>query len=159
MFLQSQSRRTNRRGAVTVEFAVVAPVFLVILLGVAEASRLYEMQGQMASAAREGARIAAMDREGILQPGQTTNDKVIADVRNILTANGLPGDELVIRITEADDPDTDFDLDDSDNDLRLFQLRIELPYSAVNPYGVPGVDETSLGASVVFRNARSTLVQ
>jgi len=140
-----------------VEFAVVAPVFMIILLGVAEASRLYEMQGKLASAAREGARLAAMDRDGVLRSGQTTNEKVIEDVENILRANGIDPDSVEVEITEVDDEDTDFDLDDPDNQYELFQLRIEIPYT--NPYGVPGADESFVGAMVVFRNARSSLVQ
>ncbi len=156
--LTKRRRRKERRAAVTVEFAVVAPIFLIILLGVAEASRLYDQQNQLSIAAREGARLAAMDRSDLLEDGQSTNDKIIDDVKNMLAANGITNENIEVKISHIDDADEEFDLDDPDNYLELFQLRIELPYGSSNPYGVPASDEMMLGASVVFRNARTSLV-
>lgn len=54
--MRSQPRKSarKRRGAAAVEFAFVAPVFITILMGVAEASHLFEAQNQLAVAVREG---------------------------------------------------------------------------------------------------------
>jgi Flp pilus assembly protein TadG len=148
--------KSERRGAVTVEFAVVAPVFLVLLLGLSEASHLIETQSMMESAAREGARLAAMDRQDLeYSKNQSTNQKISSDVLNILSSCGLPKNKIKVSITEVDDSSQQFDLDDPANDLRLFQLQVELPYSDINKFEVPGAEKYTLGARVVFRNSRA----
>jgi len=148
-------RSPARRGAVVVEFAFLAPVLLVILFGLVEASRLVNVNNLLANAAREGARMAALDRNDLLGEGQTTNDKITNDVKNFMEAAGLPGDEINVEILDADNPDLPFDLDDPDNDLELFVLRVELPYAAVNPAAPPGMSDLVLSSEVVFRNARA----
>jgi Flp pilus assembly protein TadG len=149
------AKKQSRRGTVTVEFAFIIPVFLVILLGMTEGSRLLEIQNALATAAREGARLAAMDRNEITNPGQTTNQKITADVQNFLVSTGLPGGDLDIRIAEVNDANTTFDLDDPANDLRLFQLHVAVPLSAISTFQIPGADQYTVGAKVVFRNGRA----
>ncbi len=144
--------RDSRRGAVAVEFALVSPLFVTILLGTAEVSRLFDVRNQMAIAAREGARLAATDREGLLRGGQSTNQKIEQDIRNYLDANGLSGDDFDIFIVNARDRKTPFDLDDAANGGRLFELRIEFPYGGSG-------SEFALSVKVVFRNARATIIR
>jgi len=144
-----------RRGAVAVEFAFLAPVLLVILFGLVEASRLVNLKNLLSSAAREGARMAALDRNDLVAEGQTTNDKITNDVQNYMDAAGLPGDQVNVEILDADNADLPFDLDDPENDLELFLLRVELPYVAVNPAAPPGMSDLILSSEVVFRNARA----
>lgn len=71
---QSTNPLRVRRGAATVEFALVAPVFLTMILGVTEVSRMFEMQNQLQVAAREGARTGVMDRTGLTSAGQMVTD-------------------------------------------------------------------------------------
>ncbi len=142
------------------EFAIVAPVLLTVVLGVAQASCLYETQNILANAIREGARLASMDRSGIVPQGMSTNDKIIQDIQNFLTANGFAGDEVTVSITDPDNDLIPFDLDDPDNDLELFKVTIELPYGAMNNYiQLPNADEIYLSADLTFRNNRASLVQ
>ena len=56
------SRRTasNERGAAAVEFALVLPILLLLVLGLIEFSRLYNTQISLSNAAREGARSMAI---------------------------------------------------------------------------------------------------
>jgi len=150
---------SKRSGAAAIEFAVIAPLFISIMLGVSEASHLFQLQNQLALAAREGARLAAMDRTGMLAEGQTTNQKVTADVRNFLTANGLPGDAAEVSIIHAYQPTKTFNLDDPSNDLKLFELRVNLPYDAVEGFGGTSLSEWTLSAKVVFRNSRAVIIQ
>lgn len=152
-------RQSDRKGVATVEFAFVVPIFLVLILGMIEVSRLLDTQNQVAVAAREGARLAAMRREGLLDEGQSINDKVADDIRHILTSNGLNGDAADIFIVNAEDRTTEFDLDDPDNDLELFELRIEIPYSAFNSHVIELPESMDIVSSVVFRNGRSKIVQ
>jgi Flp pilus assembly protein TadG len=150
---------TKRRGAAAIEFAFVAPIFVTIALGVSEASRLFEAQNQLATAVREGARLAAMDRTGLLAEGQTTNSKVASDINNYLTANGLPGDQVDVFIVDPTDHTTPFDLDDPVNDLELFEVRVDVPYSALTGAGGSSTSQWTLSAKIVFRNARAAIVQ
>ena len=148
--------RSWRRGAVTVEMAVVAPVFVAVVVGMVETSHLFDLHSQLSLAARHGARLAAMDRTGLLQNGQSTNAKITSDIQNLLTANGLPGDEAAVYIVDAIDHTTPFDLDAAANRLRLFELRVELPYDR-RIGAEPG--RFNMVGKVVFRNASGSLIQ
>ncbi|HEX8511258.1 MAG TPA: TadE family protein [Propionibacteriaceae bacterium] len=54
-------RRQNReRGAAAVEFALVVPLLLMLMLGIAEFGRAYSTQTILSGAAREGVRVMAL---------------------------------------------------------------------------------------------------
>ena len=55
--------------------------------------------------------------------------------------------------------DSAFDLDDPANDLELFQLRVELPYSEIRPLIIWGGENLVLTSALTFRNARAEMVQ
>ena len=152
-------RESRRRGAVTAEFAFVAPTLLLITMGVTEASRLFEVQTQLSTAAREGARIAAMSRDGILSAGDQTNEKIVDDVKNFLSASGLPKDQITVTITDNDNPSTEFDLDNTANDLKLFRLKVSIPISAVTSSTLAGASSAELSTTLVFRNAQASITQ
>jgi Flp pilus assembly protein TadG len=149
----------SRPGSVTVEFAVVAPVFLFTALGVTQASRLYETKAQLSTAAREGARIAAMSRDGILSAGGQTNAKIATDVINFLKAAGLPEDQITVSIKDHESPQVDFNLDDPANDLKLFRLTVSIPSTAVSSLAITGGGNSDLSATLVFRNAQAAIGQ
>ncbi|WP_309108599.1 pilus assembly protein [Arthrobacter sp.] len=52
--------RASERGAVAVEFAILAPVLVMILLGIMEFGRAYNAQVTLTNAAREGVRVMAI---------------------------------------------------------------------------------------------------
>ena len=52
--------RASERGAVAVEFAILAPVLVMILLGIMEFGRAYNAQVSLTNAAREGVRVMAI---------------------------------------------------------------------------------------------------
>jgi Flp pilus assembly protein TadG len=53
-------RGARERGAVAVEFALVLPIFLGLVLGIAEFGRAFNIQVSLSEAARETARYAAI---------------------------------------------------------------------------------------------------
>jgi len=57
-------KRTLRRGATAVEMALVAPVFVTILVGMIEAARVGMVCQLLTTAAREGCRVAVLDGMG-----------------------------------------------------------------------------------------------
>jgi len=159
MHRRTTPRRKTCRGCAAVEMAMVAPVLLLVLLGTVETCRMCDVTSRLTTAAREGARLAAMDRSDIVAEGQTTNDKIISDVQGFIASSGLPVDQATVVIAEMDDPDTEFDLDDPANELGLFQVRVTVPYSAVNPLAPSPWDQYLLVGRVVFRNAQASMVQ
>jgi Flp pilus assembly protein TadG len=150
--------RRGRRGAVAVEFAVIAPILLSITVGMLELSRVYSVQNTLETAAREGARFASLDRTGMLMNGQTANEKLINDVKNFLAATGIAKADITVQVVDAETGAT-FDLDDEDNDLKLFEIKIDVPYSKVSLSPVKHYHAYNLSAALTFRNGRATLSQ
>jgi hypothetical protein len=147
----------NRNGAVAVEFAIVAPLLVAIVLGMIELGRAFEMQNLLEVAAREGARFASMDRDGMLEPDESANDKLIEDVKNFLASNGIPRADIDVRVRDFENPEAEFDLDDPNNDLKLFEVSIEVPWSSMALRAVSPSDDHPLTGRVVFRNGRATI--
>ncbi len=55
--------RASERGAVAVEFAILAPVLIMLLLGIMEFGRAYNVQVSLSNAAREGVRVMAISND------------------------------------------------------------------------------------------------
>jgi Flp pilus assembly protein TadG len=78
-----QTRRRPRRGAVTVETALVLPLVLLFLMGILEYGRYVMMLQLITNAAREGARYAMTHSDPVVING-TTYGNATADVTNII---------------------------------------------------------------------------
>jgi Flp pilus assembly protein TadG len=83
-----RSCRRNRRGAAVVEFAVVAPVFFLLVFGIIEYGRMVMVQQLITNASREGARRAVLD-------GATTTE-VTTVVGNYLASGGIHGATVTV---------------------------------------------------------------
>ncbi|WP_353827910.1 TadE/TadG family type IV pilus assembly protein [Agromyces sp. SYSU T0242] len=57
------SRRRNDRGAAAVEFALIIPVLVLLVLGIMEFSRLYNQQISLTNAARAASRVMAISND------------------------------------------------------------------------------------------------
>jgi hypothetical protein len=150
-------RNANRRGAVAVEFAIVAPVLLAIVLATIQVGRAFEMQNMLEVAAREGARFASMDRDELLDPSEDATEKLKEDVENFLAANDVPRDSVTVEVKDFENPEDDFAIDDPANDLKLFTVEISVPWSSVSIMPVSAGSDHALTANVVFRNGRATI--
>ena len=64
----------KQRGAAAVEFAVVAPVFVLLLFGMIEYGRMVMVQQMLTNATREGARRAVLDGSTAAQVRTTVKD-------------------------------------------------------------------------------------
>jgi len=76
-------QRARRRGAALVEFAMIAPIFFLMVLGLIEFGRAMMVQAQMTAAAKAGARAGSFD-------GSQSSD-VTSAVNNYLSAAGISG--------------------------------------------------------------------
>ena len=75
MILSSGSRkRSTRRGVAAVEFALVAPLFFTLILGIIEFGRMMMVQEILVNAAREGARAAILPGETDAQVTTTVSN-------------------------------------------------------------------------------------
>jgi hypothetical protein len=156
----SQQLDARRSGVAATEFAIVLPLFLTLILGILEIGRSLETSTTMYSALREGGRLATLDYDLVLTAGTTANDKVIQDIRNFLTASGLPGDDFDITIThaEGDSEGATFDLMEEDNQLELFKISCDIEYSEISIFPFKFMDGQTLRSSLVFRMGRVTQI-
>jgi Flp pilus assembly protein TadG len=58
-------RLRSERGASAVEFAFIAPLLILLVLGIAEFGRAFQVQGTLSAAAREGVRTMALQNNQI----------------------------------------------------------------------------------------------
>ncbi|MFO0950153.1 MAG: TadE family protein [Isosphaeraceae bacterium] len=78
---QKRGGRRRRRGASRWNWALVAPVFVAMLMGILESSRLGMVAQLLTTAAREGCRVAVLN-------GSTQND-VQTRVNAVLSGSGI----------------------------------------------------------------------
>lgn len=88
------SCRRKRRGAAAVEFAVVAPLFFLLVFGMIEFGRAIMVQRVLTNASREGARVAVLDS------ATPTAGTVTSTVTNYLQNVGLTGGSVTINPAE-----------------------------------------------------------
>src|SRR6478672_6393558 len=79
-------RLRSERGAAVVEFALVVPILLALVIGIAEFGRAYFIHATMAGAAREGVRAMALANPSSGGPGAATTKAQAS-----LSAAGLTG--------------------------------------------------------------------
>lgn len=129
--------RRNRQGAAAVEFAIVAPVFFMMVFGMIEFGRAIMVQQVLTNASREGARV------GVLDSATPTRTQVISTVTTSLQAAGITGATITVTPTEPTsagygDPVT---------------VAVSIPFSSVSwlpaPWFLGG--DTQLRASTVMR--------
>lgn len=105
MTMQRSHRRRRTRGQAMVEFALVAPMFFLLLFGIIEAGRFIFYYETLSHATREGARYAIVNGANTLgcptgpaAPGSsacdTAGDNVVARVRQ--TAFGVPSTSISV---------------------------------------------------------------
>jgi Flp pilus assembly protein TadG len=73
--------RDRRRGTAAVEFALVAPLFVLLVFGMIEYGRMVMVQQLLVNAAREGARVGVLDG--------STGTSVTTAVNNYLSPAGI----------------------------------------------------------------------
>ena len=143
--LEKSSRmcRKHRRGAAAVEFAIIAPVFFLLILGMIEIGRGVMVQQIITNASREGARLAVL-------PG-TTSQEVIERVDGILNSSGISG-AITEILNESGSPMTPQDIAYGE----VLKVVVTVPFSSVS--WLPGADkylaDADLTASTTMRGER-----
>jgi Flp pilus assembly protein TadG len=85
-----QRRRNDRRGTSAVEFAFIAPVFFMLVIGMIEFGRAMMVQQALTNAARQGARLATLDSTNN-SSNPTPASLVTTEVNQALSAASISG--------------------------------------------------------------------
>src|SRR5579885_2495949 len=86
--------RAGRPGAATVEFAVVAPVFFLLALGIIDVGRGLMVQHLMQNAARQGCRAGILPSNG--------NAEITAAVTGALQPAGISSESITVTVGVKD---------------------------------------------------------
>ena len=131
----SRIRRLSRRsGVAAVEFAIVAPVFFVLVFGMIEFGRMVMVQQILTNASREGARRAVLDA--------ATTDNVTTVVNDYLTSAAING--ATVSVTPG--PPSSAAFGDP------VTVNVSVPFSSVSWMPSPWfLSSTTLSATTVMR--------
>lgn len=136
--------RSDSRGAALLEFALIAPLLIVLLFGIIDFSRYFFTASSLNSATREAARYGSIvgpdednpnyaDCAGIVTTGQRFEDDFVAAIVNVEYFNDLA---LVTPVADCDDGDgtypnpTTFDFTSGDR----VTVSASLPFGFVTPF-------------------------
>lgn len=116
-------KRDGRRGLELVEFALIVPLLMLILMGLLEYSWLFMKQHEIGRAARGGVRKAVLPF--------TTNDEVLAAVSDVMTVHGMAESGYTVTLTPSD-VTLPFPSD-------IVTVGVSVPYENITLMGLPFV--------------------
>ena len=115
----SSTRRGERRGVAAVEFAVIAPLFLLLLGGIVEFGQAFRIQHMLSTAARRGARSSIVEGATNSQ----VQEKVIADCVRTLGVS-----DADVTVTSMINGSTDGDLSQAREGNEI-SITVNIPFS------------------------------
>jgi Flp pilus assembly protein TadG len=144
---------SRRKAAAVIEAAVVLPMMLILVLGTIEMGSALRASTIMQSSVREAGRLANMNWGDVVESGDTPNAKIERDIRNYVTASGLPGSALAVDIVHAEGQSAGlpFDIADEDNALQLMKIEISMPYSAISLFPSNYMSGSNVRAFLILR--------
>ena len=89
-------RMRNERGQATVEFALILPLLLFLLLGIIELAKAWNLSQVATDAVREGT------RRCVIADAAITKDMVEVDIKNRMAAAGVPAAASQVEFTPND---------------------------------------------------------
>jgi Flp pilus assembly protein TadG len=114
-----------RRAASVVEFALLAPVFGVIIIGMFELGHAYMVKQVLSDAAQKGCRTGTLPGKG--------NSDILTDVSAILTANNVPYSSNYVTISVLSQSGTSKSVDASAASAGdQISVQISIPVSKVS---------------------------
>jgi Flp pilus assembly protein TadG len=144
MHLQLFANRRKRRGVAAVEFAIVAPLLFVLVLGLIEFGRVMMVQEILVNAAREGARTGTL-------PGSAVAD-VESTVNNYLDSSSIPHAYATIAVYDNGVQQASGGTTPIGVAGDQIQVTITVPFNSVSWLATPlFMGGKTLGATVVMR--------
>lgn len=160
MLRNIQARHTHRKGVEVVELAIVLPVLVLILMGIIEFGRAFQVAHDLTTAAREGARLGMLynvirqvDRDN----GVTdVNVRITNDVLSFMAALGYdPGDVTVeiLNIGADGSENGNADLNDlAGISEQYFMVRVSVDFNDVAVWPPTYLDGQALTGQIVVRH-------
>lgn len=99
-----QRIKSGERGAAAVEFALILPVLLVLVMGLIEFSLLFNNQISLTNAAREGARFMAIKnnsanaKSAVIAAAPSVNPRISASDISVSPSNCTAGSTVTVTI-------------------------------------------------------------
>jgi Flp pilus assembly protein TadG len=161
-----RSSRPARRGAEAIEMGFILPLFVMLVIGIIEFGRGFEVAQILTQAAREGGRLGMLynviDQSDKDAGMDTSNEKVITDVKNFLAAAGIKTN-VTVDIVKWAEPDADTpwkantstpaDLDDyGDISEEYFTVLVQVPFDDVAYFTPVFMKDTTLSGQITFRH-------
>jgi len=159
--VNSKGSKFSRRGVAAVEFAFCFPIMLLILFGMWEVGRITEVQNVSWNSAREGARDASMGQANLLavannlqlylqgaEPGAFGKGHSISMIAPVVTlpANTYgytcwdnTANQELFTVTFIDKTNTSVTDPTAMNQLDVYELTIQVPYSSIGWLPVPQI--------------------
>lgn len=129
--------RLYRRATTAVQFALVAPLLFLIVLGIFELARALMVYTLLSNAARQGARL------GIIEGKSTA--QVTAVVDNVLTSQGISGNTDTVMVNDVVADASTAQANDE------ITVSVSVPYSKVTWVPVPNFFGGSISAQFTLR--------
>jgi len=97
----------TERGATAVEFALIVPLLIVLVLGIVEFGHAFQVQGTLSAAAREGVRLMALQNDpaaarAAVRNAATSLKPEITDAQIVISPASCPvlnGGSTSVRLT------------------------------------------------------------
>jgi Flp pilus assembly protein TadG len=90
---RAQAGNRRRKAASAVEFAFVAPIFFLLILGLIELSRGIMVKHMLMNAARQGCRVGVLEGKG--------NSDIQAAAASTLTPIGISSESVVVQVNDG----------------------------------------------------------
>jgi len=89
------ARLRDERGASAVEFALIVPLLIVLVLGIAEFGHAFQVSGTLSAAAREGVRVMALQNDPVaaraaVRTAAPSLDPGVTDAQIVITPAVCP---------------------------------------------------------------------
>ena len=102
----SRRRLGGERGASAVEFALIVPLLIALVVGIVEFGHAFQVQGQLSAAAREGVRAMALQNDpaaarAAVRNATATFAPAVTDAEIVITPSACPavGGSTTVRLT------------------------------------------------------------
>jgi len=92
-FSHGSTGRASRKAASSVEFAFVAPIFFLLILGLIELSRGIMVKHMLINAARQGCRVGVLEGKG--------NSDIQAAAASTLTPIGIASESVSVQVNDG----------------------------------------------------------
>jgi Flp pilus assembly protein TadG len=93
MYASSRRKRPARPAVAAVEFAVILPLLMILILGMFELSRVLLVKETLSNAAQQACRTASRQA--------TTNSDVAQEVTDVMSAAGINSSSVTIQVNDA----------------------------------------------------------